>query len=445
MRPTAKPVPFFLLTSLLLLACCLLFNASAFAEPLRFQTAKAAFDKGDFAAAFKIFHSLVQQQPGDPETDFLLGRSAFEIGDFETAIFSFERVLISQPDADRVRLELARSYLQIGDLESANSNFNRVLAKNPPVTVRQNVERYLKLISQAAQQHNFSGSLSLGLSSDSNVYASPADEQIRTLFGTLSLTGNTATPREDLISRSILQFKHLYRRHPQQVGWLSSFTAYSAVYSKEDDLNLNLLAVGSGPIWQNGKRQTKLQGAINYLTLDGERYLSIYNLSAEHSWPLTKTEQATLSGQLGRLNYAADSRDATQLRLASRLLWQLPKGSLLGTLGIEKNWAREKQQTYLRPSLSLQYQRPLRWQMTGLLAIRLQASQYDGKIPAFGKGRSDFLRELSLGVVRPVWKAPSGNGQLQAQLLAVASDVESNIDLYQYDKQVFSFTLSYLF
>ncbi len=39
-------------------------------ESSSFQTGKQAFEQGDFTAAFKTFHSLIKQQPGDPEIDF---------------------------------------------------------------------------------------------------------------------------------------------------------------------------------------------------------------------------------------------------------------------------------------------------------------------------------------------------------------------------------------
>ncbi|WP_303722961.1 hypothetical protein [Malonomonas rubra] len=85
-------------------------------------------------------------------------------------------MLISQPEADRDRLELTRSQFSIGDLEAARSQFNQVLANHPPAMVH--IKSSLELISTAAQRHIWSGSVSLGLSYDDDVYASPLDEQI---------------------------------------------------------------------------------------------------------------------------------------------------------------------------------------------------------------------------------------------------------------------------
>lgn len=430
---------------LLLLVFSFLVVASASAADVRFQTGKVAFEHGEFAAAYKIFQQLLQQQPGNPEIDFLLGRSAFELGDYEAAIFAFERVLIADPSADRVRLELGRSYFEIGDLEAARSQFNRVLKNRPPPVVRQNIERYLEQLEKVARKHSLSGSLTLSLSYDDNVYASPVDEQIGTVLGNVTLTGSGATPQDDLINRNSLQVNHLYRNHPKEVGWLSTLQAHSALYGAEDNLNLTLLGVSSGPLWQQGKQFTKVQFNASYLTLDQERYLSLAGLSAEHSRSLGDKLTLTLATQLTRLDYASSGRDANQYRVELKPGWTLKNGSLLAGVAVEGNSAKQDEYSYFRTMLQMRYQRSLPWQVTGLIGVRLQQTDYDGVIALFNRARKDWLRELSIGLSRPVWQDIATGRRVQAQLLGTFTKVNSNIDLYEYDKQVFSFALSYLF
>lgn len=432
-------------TLLLFLACSLFVVATAASADLRLQTGKAAFDRGDFPAAYKIFFQLLQQQPGEPEIDFLLGRSAFEIGDYEAAIFAFERVLIADPAADRVRLELGRSYFEIGDLESARSQFNQVLQNQPPAAVQKNIERYLQQLEKVARKHKFSGSLTLSLSYDDNVYASPVDEQVGTILGNVTLTGNGATPQDDLVNRNSLQLNHLYRSHPKRVGWLSSLQAYNAMYAEEEDLNLTLLGISSGPVWQKEKQLSKLQLTTSYLTLDEERYLSLFGLSAEHSRSLGEQLALTLAAQLTRLNYASSGRDANQYRIELKPAWKLTTGTIVAGIGVEGNEAKQEEYSYWRTMLQVRYQRPLPWRLAGLVGIRFQQTDYDGVIALFNRVRKDRLRELSIGLSRPIWQDAQTGRQLQAQLLGTFTKVNSNIDLYEYDKQVFSLALSYLF
>lgn len=429
----------------LLLLLCLLLGRPAFGEALRIQSGKTAFEKGDFVTAFKLFHTLVQQQPGDPEVDFFLGRSAYEIGDFETAVFAFERVLIAQPDSDRGRLELARTYYALGELESARAIFQQVQSHQPPPAVRENIERYLGLIDKAARQHRFSGSLTVGVSADNNVRFSPIDEQIRTIIGTLTLNGDGATPQKDLISQNSLQLKHLYRRHPRKVGWMSSLLIFNSIYTEEQDLNLNLVGVSTGPSWQRDGRQTSLQARFNVLTLDAERYLSQIALAAEHSQALSATTGFGISAQLAELNYAADGRDAEQYRVEVKHLNLFGNNRLSLVLGIELNEARDDWYSYLRKQVAVRYQHRLPWELTAALSLRAQVSNYDEPEPLFTEERRDTLREIIFGLSRPLWKAAEGSEQLQAQISYLVTEVGSNIDLYRYDKQVATFSLSYLF
>ncbi len=379
-----------------LLLCATLLAAA----PISFQNGRQAMERGDFAAALDIFQNLSQQQPGNPEVDFLLGRSAYESGDFETAIFAFERVLILQPQAQRARLELARSYLAVGDLQSARSNFQVVLDRQPPLVVRNNIQHYLEMIERAAQQHRVIGQLSIGLAYDDNVY---------------------------------------------KPGWSSSLLLYNSNYRREEDLNLNLFGLSSGPVWQQGNWQHKLQLRANYMTFGGDRYLSSLALGAEPEYRINRQQSLTLLGQISLLDFAEAGRDAEQYRLGVSYNFFWAKNRLNLVLAGEVNEADDEQYGYLRKLLTIQYQRQLPWRLTCSLGFRLQRTRYDAAGPLFSEKRRDLLREYNLGLSRPLWTAADGSRQLVAQLSQVWTDSGSNIDLYPYDKQVTSLVLSVSF
>ncbi|MDY6853584.1 MAG: tetratricopeptide repeat protein [Thermodesulfobacteriota bacterium] len=433
-------------TSLLITGFCLFFFSPALAEVKQsFQQGKAAFEQGEFKKAFSIFQQLVQQNPGDPELDFLLGRSAYEIGNYETAIFAFERVLIAQPDADRVKLELGRSYFELGEFETARSSFKTVLEKDPPPNVRSNIERYLRLIDKASQINRLSGIVSLALSYDDNVYFSPIDDQIQTIDQIYTLKGDNATPNEDLVSQTTLALNHLYRQHPRRPGWLTRLLLYNASYFDEQSLNLNLLSLNTGPLWQQGVWQSKLQGTFNYLTLDAERYLTFAGVELETIWQRDSAFGIGLFGSLTHLNYTTDERDAEQYRLIIKPMWTRKKNRLSINLGMEWREAQDDQYTELRTLLKVGYERQLPRRLILNLGYRLQDSDYDSEATLFGKKRHDVLHEANLGLSRALWTEPNGDGALIALLNYVITDTTSNIDLYEYDKQVLSFSLTYLF
>ncbi len=433
-----------LLLSLLFALLCL--PAPLLASPAGLPAAKAAFERGEYPAALDLLQQLLQQHPGDPELDFLLGRSAYESGDYETAVFAYERVLLQQPEADRVRLELARSYFAIGNLVAARSNLQQVLAKQPPPAVQQNIESFLRKIDAAEQQHHFSGYLSTALTYDSNVRAAPVEDQFLVGGGTLTLNGPNATPQKDLVSQNSFRLDHLYQRHPTaSVAWQSSLLLYKSIYREAKDLDLQLFGISSGPVWQWGRQRTRLQAGFDNMALGGDRYLSILSLGLEHSWAASELFSYGIKVQLAELNYAVDARDAERYRLELTHLTSWRASRFLAAFGVEQNSARDNQFSYLRKFLSLRYERQLPWQLTASLGYRLQISDYQGETPFFNRERKDQLRELNLGFSRPLWRSRSGPRQLLATLSGTLTDTLSNIEMYQYDREQVSFSLTYLF
>ncbi len=430
----------FLLAVLLLQPVLVYANAST-----DFQTAKAAFAQGDYAVAYKILNNLLRQHPGDPELDFLLGRSAFESADFETASFAFERVLMNQPDAERARLELARSYFELGNMASARSNFMQVMAKKPPPPVQKNIQRYLDLIEKSAQQHNFGGQLSVGISFDDNIQSSPVDQQIHTIIGNVTLSGDGSVAQQDFINQNSIQLNHSYRKHPKSMGWLSSAVVHNSTYAKEQDLNLNLFGLNTGPVWQTGKWQSRLQGQFNHLILDDKRYMTLAGVTAEQSWQYNKHYNVGASASFSSLDYANSDRDAEIYRFEIKQHASWGKNRLSASLGVEFNQAREDHFSYIRELLSIRYQRLLPWQFQGELGFRYYHSDHDEAEPLFSEKRREDFRELQASLSRPLWRSKTRSQQLMARLQYAYTDTYSNIGLYKYDKQVANFILSYQF
>lgn len=414
-------------------------------EAINFKMAKQAFERGDFSTANKIFHALIKQQAGDPELDFFLGRSAFESGDFETASFAFERVLIAQPQADRARLELARCYFEMGSLVIAESNFKQVLVNNPPPPVRQNIHRYLDLIEKMAQQHSFSGLVSVGISFDGNIHSSPVDQQIQTIIGNVTLSGNGSAAQEDFINQNSIQLNHLYRKHPKSMGWLSSAMLHNSTYADEQNLNLNLFGLNTGPVWQNGQWQTRLQGQFNHLILDDKRYMTLAGFTAEQTWLATPSYNLGLTAQFSYLDYANSDRDAEiyHLEFKQSKIWG--KNRLSASFGVEFNQSDKDHYSYIRELLSISYQRQLPWQVQAELDFRYYHSDHDESEPLFSDKRQEDFHEFRAGLSRPLWHSKVNQQQLRAQLQYAYTDTDSNIGLYKYNKQVANFVLSYLF
>ncbi len=414
-------------------------------ENTNFLAAKNAFQQGHYSKAISILQSLLKNSPGNPDIDFLLGRSSFEAGDFETASFAFERVLISKPQAERAKLELARCYFEMGNLISARHHFKQVLAQNPPLAVEKNILRYLQLIDKADKKHSFNGMLSVGLSFDDNIHSSPVNQQIQTVIGNVTLSGSGSQAQEDLINQNSIRLSHRYRQHPKSMAWHSSALAHNSTYADEQNLNLNLFSVNSGPAWQYGPWHSQIQGQFNHLILNDKRFMTLYGFTAGQSFKFNKQIKLHLKAQFSNLDYASSDRDAEVYHLSLSQTARWGKNQLSLTAGLEFNQSRKDYYSYIRELLSIRYQRMLPWQLQGELAFRYYHSEYDDSEPLFENKRREDFREFRAGLSRSLWKSQNSQQQLRANLHYAYTENHSNLDLYRYDKQVANFTLNYLF
>ncbi|MDK2761970.1 MAG: surface lipoprotein assembly modifier [Sphingopyxis sp.] len=149
-------------------------------DPLRDRgAAERLIAAGRFDEARQILEKLEQDVPQDRQVQFLLALLDRQDRNYDRAIRRFRRILVDEPKAERVRLELGRTFFEAGDYVSAERQFRYARAGKIPLSVAQNIDRYLGAIRQ---RKTFSVNLLLSVSSDSNLNAGPATDAI-TLYG----------------------------------------------------------------------------------------------------------------------------------------------------------------------------------------------------------------------------------------------------------------------
>jgi tetratricopeptide (TPR) repeat protein len=168
-----------------------------------FQQGVAAYNKGDFASAAKMFEAAIQKAPtvpdlyvnlalayfrlnrspeavtqlekaaslgpNDPKIHYQLGSAYVEMQSYDKAIAAFEKGLGAQPNLqDPLALEAASTlgavYFAKGDLEKAASQFQKVLAAKPGAAgatlgmgkvhfSKGEVDQAIKLFEQVVSSH----------------------------------------------------------------------------------------------------------------------------------------------------------------------------------------------------------------------------------------------------------------------------------------------------
>lgn len=84
-----------------------------------FQSAVAAQERGDFAAAIREYQQILNVQPHSVEARMNLGAALAHVGRFDEAIADYGLALKRDPMNGQIRMNLALAYYKKGDLEAA--------------------------------------------------------------------------------------------------------------------------------------------------------------------------------------------------------------------------------------------------------------------------------------------------------------------------------------
>jgi hypothetical protein len=164
--------------------------AAGLAASSPLDKAKSLISAGRFDEA----RALLQDQPGNAETHFLLGLIAVDRRDYRAAIAQFRKALAIDPGSARLRLELARAFYLAKDYSNAEFQFERALAGDLPPAVKANARRFL---AQVRREKHWSFGFNFGVAPDTNVNAgSSARETI--IFGLPFQLGDDAKMRSGI-------------------------------------------------------------------------------------------------------------------------------------------------------------------------------------------------------------------------------------------------------
>ncbi len=228
-------------------------------------------------------------------------------------------LLAVNPSLSRARLELARVYYQSRDYSEARTEAQRVLDDpNTPPTVKATVLAFLAQIDadekRYAQRHQWSPSLYAGLMYDSNVNIGPSRDVID-IGGVPFNVAPDSRETSDLavvINPGIAHTWNPGRRFEagEQRGfflWQSQANAYYRAYFDENDYNLGILTARTGPAWVvPGKWRAGLglQGDQIFL---GDDSLAFYTtLNPNFTFEFGGNTEVSLDGSLSRRHYWDD-------------------------------------------------------------------------------------------------------------------------------------------
>ena len=395
---------------------------------------KQLLDAGKVNEAYDLAMTYLDGHEGDPEFDFQYGVAAIDSGNVSEGVFALERVAFSDPQNPLVRLELARGYYLLQQYEKSRQLFEQVAGLQPPENVRVRIARYLELIEQrqafpATQVKSF---VEIWRGLDSNINSAPASQ---TALVTLT---SDALGRGDHFNRVRFgaDIEHQYANN-RQLDF--SINGDFRLYDSESDQDYSTISLSGGHSWIEGRERYRFGATLQQFNKDGSRYRDLAGLNGSWKYAPDEQSQIRVYGGINLLSYDLLSwKDATQYYLGSSYL--LSRKGEWNPLWFAGLFAGQETPEVSGPLADAEVDRFFWGGNAGVQLqpwaeliltpyITYQSSRYKGEDWLYGKRRSDDFAMLNLNLewqVEPQWK-------VLASLSATHAD--SNIELYEYDRQ----------
>lgn len=429
------------LSGVLLLTALLSTNSYAVASGA--DMIKELLDAGRFNEAYDLAMTYLNGHEGDPEFDFQYGVAAIDSGNASEGVFALERVAFTDPDNPLVRLELARGYYLLNQFEKSKQLFEQVLQLSPPENVQIRIAKYLQLIEQNSYPvTKVAGFVEIWRGFDNNINSGPESQ---TDLVTLS---DDALGRGDQFNRVRVKgsIDHQYQVDRKLDFSLGGNFRY---YDTETEQDYGTVTINGGHTWADLKDRYRLGGVMQNYRRDGKSYRDLLGINASWTYLPNKDSQLRLSAGVSSLDYVDSSwKDATQYHLQGNY-FQVGKGSwqpvwfaglfvgeetpdtagLLADSQVDRFFWGSNIGVQLQPGSDL----------TLTPVITYQSSRYKGEDWLYAVKRQDNFAMLNLNLE---W-ALENNWDLLANISS--NHANSNIELYEYDRQQAMLGLRYSF
>jgi len=427
----------------LALACALAALPVQAADDLVLQGA-ALVKAGKGKEAYALLEPQESARAGDKDFDLLLGIAALDAGQNTRAIFALERVLAADPNNARARAEIARAYIGTGETQAARTELQNAKRLGVPASVEQTIDSMLSAVDRLESQGKtfVRAYIEGAFGYDSNVNAGPRISEVAVpAFGNLPLLLSPASRETDAWFASLgggINFVSPLNNQLAVTGGLSGTQRWNA---GESATNTTGIDSNLGLSYQEGKNVYSLAAQYNTLRVANDGFRNALGFSGQWQHNIDARNQFSAFVQYADLSYPDQSvRDADRwvegvgyahawrdglIAYASAYLLQenLQNKQTAPWLGLDGYGLRVGAQQRLSENLTLY----------GSLAY--ESRRHDAADPSFLRTRKDEQIIAGLNLSYQLRKDLRVTGQY------TYIDQASNIDIYEYDRNIVSVTL----
>lgn len=445
---------------------CMFAASSAIATPA--DDIKALLEQGKPRDAYLLGQGQPEQL-GNPAFDFFYGIAALDAGNAGEGVLALERYLLNFPDNRSARFQLARGYFILGEDQRARDEFDN-LRPGAAGDEKNAIERFLDAIKTRESRYQPTGSfyLEAGLGMDSNINAGLSGGATPTIPG----LGNLPPLADNAISaKEGSTFTSLgggaQGTYPLEPG----LALYGAVgfdaklhHKSNDDVfdQINMGAAG-GLSHLSGRNLYKVGVGLAQLVSDDQRYVQTRSLNGEWQHQLDQFNRFNIGLQYANFHYddmfvyqvkdksapmvfsqnSVRSSDFTGISGGWTRAFDVEYGPVLN---VAVNYGEERNQKG-RPDLSRDV---MGLRVGGSLTpapqwgVALGASYQESNYKdAFGALSPDRRKDRYTAVDASVSYFYSKNLTFRAE--ALVAQQQSNVGLYDYDRNMLAFKVRYDF
>ncbi len=385
-------------------------------------------------SAYAIYESSQNEVPNfdieNSQSNLALARIEHSKGKWTEALFALERAVVIDPKNYEAQLFLGQVYAQLGQKDTAETQFKLVIdAKNDQSTAAQVALDNLKYV----REWSYDAIVGYRVGHDDNINSGLDNTSIFIPSNNISLTLPDSSGENDETTQTLYASGRARYQHTDTLSYIIKGTA-----SKTDDdfFNQAYAAIDLGARLNYEKTQQTFRFIQSYVDYDNFDEIDISRLNYEYLRLLNGKNYYKISVDLQDLNYSdQDIRDDRRISVRGQYRHLLsPSLSLTSELFYAKDIKSENSSGDLDFD-TYGSRTTLRKQLNNTLALSFdvdyRVNNYDGDDQLFLRERLDkrlhFRSKLS-------WEF------IDKTTLSVAyqhTNNDSNISLYDFDKNVF--------
>jgi opacity protein-like surface antigen len=385
------------------------------------QVVQTLLEQGNAKDAYQYIMIDHDSTSTNPQEWFLMGIAAKATGRPREASKYLQKSIELDPNhSDRARLELA------------------------PPKVGDNIEKFMQFMEDEGAPRQWRLRGSLGYMYDSNANAGPSIDSVLMYDLPFILS---AEAKEHSGNAALLHVGGDYMRGiTDDISWQSSLTLNSTSYNNYNELDSRVASASTGLSMRiSDDWSGSLPIVVDWVKIghDKSYYSYSYGVAPQIRYSYSPKLSFNLGGTIGERKYqTTDSkRDLDRYSISPMLIYQINQMSFM-RFGLVAGKEDSGYDFYSNDLLggNIMYGYTFRWGLQATLSGSYSNTEYDGKEAAYNKERHDKTSRIGIDLTYPLNKNHSN-----LVLSASHTDNDSNLEMYEYDRDQISLSIEAYF